>query len=148
MAELTAGREASCEIISTDHYGRLVSRCLVDGIDIGRAMVAEGLAWSEFTDSYAAEQESARAAGLGIWRDGANPTTAKAYRADRWSRAVSEAPRGCPIKGNISANGERIYHTPWSRYYGRTRIDKGKGERWFCDELEAVQAGWRSVRAR
>lgn len=51
---------------------------------------------------------------------------------------------GCSIKGNISTNtGERIYHVPGQRYYDETRINEGKGERWFCSEDEARAAGWR-----
>jgi endonuclease YncB( thermonuclease family) len=37
----------------------------------------------------------------------------------------------CPIKGNISSRGERIYHLPGSAYYAATRIDPDRGERWF-----------------
>ena len=68
------------------------------------------------------------------------------YRADRWGRVVADAPDGCPIKGNISSSSERIYHTPWSPWYGRTKITESKGERWFCDEAEAQAAGWRAAR--
>jgi len=52
----------------------------------------------------------------------------------------------CPIKGNISAKGEKIYHMPWSPAYAKTRINVSKGERWFCNEKEAVAAGWRGAR--
>ena len=49
------------------------------------------------------------------------------------------------IKGNINRDGERIYHTPWSSpHYKRTKINTSKGERWFCTEGEARQAGWRA----
>ncbi len=54
----------------------------------------------------------------------------------------------CPIKGNISKTGERIYHTPWSPWYSRTKINEATGERWFCDESEAAAAGWRAARFR
>ena len=70
------------------------------------------------------------------------------YRADRWARAATEAPEGCPIKGNISKKGERIYHAPWSPAYAKTRIDESRGERCFCDEVEAIAAGWRAARWR
>ncbi|HET8728194.1 MAG TPA: hypothetical protein VFO41_11835 [Alphaproteobacteria bacterium] len=43
----------------------------------------------------------------------------------------------CPIKGNISRSGNRIYHVPGGRDYAATRIDAGDGERWFCSEAEA-----------
>ena len=49
----------------------------------------------------------------------------------------------CNIKGNISQNGDRIYHVPGQKWYSRTRIDISSGERWFCTEEEARAAGWR-----
>jgi hypothetical protein len=63
--------------------------------------------------------------------------------ADLWNLAAKNSPGGCPIKGNISANGERIYHMPWDHSYAATRIDTRKGERWFCTEAKARAAGWR-----
>lgn len=54
----------------------------------------------------------------------------------------------CSVKGNISPNtGERIYHVPGQEYYSETRISLGMGERWFCSEAEAQQAGWRRSRS-
>lgn len=47
------------------------------------------------------------------------------------------------IKGNISSNGEKIYHMPGDRYYDATIIDESKGERWFSSPEEAEAAGWR-----
>lgn len=52
----------------------------------------------------------------------------------------------CVIKGNISSKGEKIYHVPGDPNYVETRIDPGRGERWFCTEEEARAAGWRAVR--
>jgi hypothetical protein len=49
----------------------------------------------------------------------------------------------CTIKGNISVDGERIYHMPGQRYYDVTAINPVFGERWFCSESEARAAGWR-----
>lgn len=50
----------------------------------------------------------------------------------------------CKIKGNVSiASGERIYHVPGQRDYAGTVIRPEYGERWFCSEAEARQAGWR-----
>nr|WP_274427319.1 hypothetical protein [Chelativorans sp. YIM 93263] len=51
---------------------------------------------------------------------------------------------GCNIKGNISVGtGERIYHVPGQRYYSATRVSPIHGERWFCSQADARQAGWR-----
>ncbi len=49
----------------------------------------------------------------------------------------------CAIKGNVNSKGEKIYHTPGSRYYDRTDIKPEEGDRWFCTEQEARDAGFR-----
>ena len=49
----------------------------------------------------------------------------------------------CKIKGNISSNGEKIYHVPNSKNYLKTKISTSKGERWFCSEKDAQASGWR-----
>ena len=54
-------------------------------------------------------------------------------------------PEHCRIKGNINMeSGEHVYHTPDSPWYARTEIDTSAGERWFCTEREAQEAGWRA----
>lgn len=59
---------------------------------------------------------------------------------------VSES-ESCRIKGNISIDtGEKIYHVPGQEYYDETRINEAYGERWFCTEQEAINAGWRKAR--
>lgn len=62
------------------------------------------------------------------------------------NRSGFHPPGNCVIKGNINSRGERIYHTPSSRWYSRTHIDTSRGERWFCSEEEARAAGWRAPR--
>jgi hypothetical protein len=118
---------------------------MAGGIDLAETLVAEGLVWAfrRYSDDFAALEDQARFAGLGIWQAATEPPWD--YRADRWERAAEAAPGQCPIKGNINGKGERIYHTPWSPWYSRTRIDQDKGERWFCDESEALGAGWRAA---
>jgi hypothetical protein len=61
--------------------------------------------------------------------------------------SIEGQPSACDIKGNISLNsGERIYHVPGQEYYDVTKISPQHGERWFCSETEARQAGWRRAR--
>lgn len=57
--------------------------------------------------------------------------------------ATGQDNRACNIKGNVSTQGERIYHVPGQKYYNDTRISPSHGERWFCSEEEARAAGWR-----
>lgn len=147
MADLALDRQVRCEVETTDRYGRSISTCYADGTDIGAEMVRRGMAWAfvRYSDAYVGEEREARKAGSGIWQGEATP--AWDYRAMEWQRAETglpeEAPKGCVIKGNISDNG-MIYHAPWSPWYSRTKINTAKGERWFCDEAEAVAAGWRA----
>jgi len=148
LAELVEGRKVECTALDRDAYGRIIAICAADGFDVNATLVDEGFAWAftRYSDQYAQREAAAKAAGIGIWQGEAQAPWE--YRADRWNRAAAASPReGCPIKGNISKD-ERIYHTPWSPHYERTRIDEGEGERWFCDEAEAQAAGWRPARWR
>lgn len=150
LEELIGKGRVTCILRDVDVYGRMISVCEAYGADLAGALVDSGLAWAfvRYSDDYVEREAEARDAQVGIWRGGAQPGTPWDYRANRWDRAAASSPReGCPIKGNISANGERIYHTPWSPWYNRTSINVGPGERWFCDEAEAVAAGWRPGRA-
>jgi len=53
----------------------------------------------------------------------------------------------CNIKGNISyETSEKIYHTPDQEFYDETVINERYGERWFCSEQDAIDAGWRKSR--
>ena len=149
LAELVEGREVECQALDRDAYGRIVARCMAGGIDVNGALVDEGLAWAfvRYSSDFVDREAAAKAAGLGVWQGEARAPWD--YRADRWNRAAAASPRpGCPIKGNINRDGERIYHTPWSPHYDRTQIDEDEGERWFCDEAEAQAAGWRPARWR
>lgn len=49
------------------------------------------------------------------------------------------------IKGNISSGG-KIYHVKGQRHYAVTKIDLTRGERWFCTETQARNAGWRKAK--
>jgi endonuclease YncB( thermonuclease family) len=138
---LTDNGDLECLPASRDPYGRIVSSCSVSGRDLGTAMVESGLAWAytDYSDLFIEQENIARAAGIGVFQ--APSQTAWEYRENAWERAVEASPNGCPIKGNI--NGEtRVYHTPWSPNYGQTKIDTSKNERWFCNEAEALAAGW------
>lgn len=147
LEALIAGKAVTCEALDRDRYGRVVARCEASGEDLGAAMVSDGLAWAyiAYSDAYIPQQTLAQAGGHGIWAAPSQP--AWEFRAARWRAADQDTPlEGCPIKGNISKSGERIYHLPWSPAYAKTVIREDQGERWFCDEAEAQAAGWRPAR--
>lgn len=144
MEELLIGRSVRCDARDRDVYGRTIAICVADGEDINAEMVKSGLAWAfrKYSEDYVPLENIAAQQKVGIWQ--AETQTAWDFRAQKWSSALSSASDGrCPIKGNINRKHEKIYHAPWSKDYGKTKIDPGRGERWFCSEGQAIAAGWR-----
>lgn len=143
LEALAASGAVSCEPLEDDQFGRKVADCFAGSVNLGQAMVRTGYAWAfvRYSDKYVGEEQLARSEQIGIWQGKTQP--AWEYRAKRWEVAEQVAPEGCPIKGNISKHG-RIYHAPWSPWYSRTKVSVQKGERWFCSEGEALEAGWRA----
>jgi endonuclease YncB( thermonuclease family) len=145
------GRDADCEVLETDRYGRAVSRCMVDGEDVGAALVSRGLAMAyvAYSEDYLPQQRQAEAQGAGLWRGTFQPPWEwrQAPREPEVAEVetVSAEREECLIKGNISGRG-RLYHLPGGSSYDRTRIDEAAGERWFCTAAEAEAAGWRAAR--
>lgn len=132
------------ELQGADRYGRLLGCPLHDGENLCHALVARGQAWayarSEAGQTHEAAQAAAQRKRLGLWRATADPLSPWRWRVRQ--RAAAN-PGGCPIKGNISRTGARIYHVPGQQDYTRTRISVRRGERWFCSKSEAEAAGWR-----
>ncbi len=148
LKNLVTGRKILCESHGWGKYGRLLATCFVNGQNINAKMVRDGLAWAfvRYSKSYVKQERLARAEKIGIWS--ARPAEpAWVYRHQRWAQASKTAPEGCAIKGNISANGTRIYHPPWSPWYDKVIIDLSHGEKWFCSEKDAKASGWRAAHA-
>ena len=144
-----ATREARCETVDTDRYGRTVATCRVAGQDVGRMLVTDGLAlaYRKYSMAYDLDEKSAVVAGRGLHGHlMARPEDHR--RAVREERAQQNAAPNadCPIKGNVNSKGRRIYHMPGQADYARTVIRPATGERWFCDEATARAAGWRRAK--
>jgi endonuclease YncB( thermonuclease family) len=144
MKELVSGHTVTCEQTDTDRYSRVVAICRVNGIDIGQRLVQTGwaVAYRRYSTRYATDEDAARAGKLGMWQGEFVKPWNWRQGARLQSATATSGKTGCKIKGNISKSG-RIYHVPGSRWYDRTKIDEGKGEKWFCNASEAEQAGWR-----
>ena len=48
------------------------------------------------------------------------------------------------IKGNINKKNQKIYISPASKYYDKTKINTSYGEKWFCSIYDARENGWLS----
>lgn len=139
-----AGKTVRCARVTTDRYGREVARCYLGETDIGQKLVQEGLAFAFRRYSLDYDLDEKRAA---ITERGLHATQVQSPAAYRRAQSAAPPPpdTSCAIKGNISGSG-RIYHMPGQEHYDRTRIAASRGERWFCSEAEALQAGWRKAR--
>ena len=138
--ELVEGKEVILvkDVNDRDIYNRLLRYVyLEDGTFVNLALVEEGYATSYTFPPDISHQADFLSA----------ETTARNENAGLWGECYEESANfkegECVIKGNISTNGEKIYHVPGQKYYNQTVIDDDKGEMWFCSEEEAVNAGWR-----
>lgn len=150
LSDMIGQRIVRCEQKDTDRYGRLVCECFVEEKNINSWLVENGwaVAYRKYSMDYVAEEGKAKATGAGIWSSTFdNPSD---YRKGKRTASVTysqdKQSSRCEIKGNVSSDGEKIYHLPSDKYYDQTRISVSKGERWFCSEDEAQEAGWRRAR--
>lgn len=85
MRDLLLRGQLQCQQMDRDHYRRLVATCRVGRVDIGATMVAAGFAVAlpQYSDSYVAAEETARAQGVGIWSGSFQmPSDYRAAQAD------------------------------------------------------------------
>lgn len=143
LSRIIRGHALVCMVAEKDANGVSSGRCQAGKTDVGEALVKAGYAFSDggLMSSYRTAENEAKAAKTGMWI-AAEPERPAEWRARLWAEAKLQAPEGCPIKGRV-ARGERIYLLPWANDYAKARINKQRGERWFCSEDDAVAAGWR-----
>jgi endonuclease YncB( thermonuclease family) len=164
LAVHIGGREIKCSSSGTDAYRRTLATCYFGDEDLNAWMVQEGwaLAYVKYSKAYVHAEEDARTHQRGMWKGafiapwdwrhknnktvilGAYSVPIDAQKLLLGPSATEGAPSPeCTIKGNISRNGERIYHIQNQIFYARIRMDIGGGKRWFCTPEEAEAAGWR-----
>ncbi|KAI8114622.1 hypothetical protein M9434_002742 [Picochlorum sp. BPE23] len=147
----------SCSINRKDRYGRSLGYCWLgrqgqdpaDSLNAWMVRSGHALAYRRFSTVFVPQEENARSQQVGIWSGEFLEPWVWRQRygtgGNGQSSGSSNEP-GCDIKGNISSNGEKIYHLPGGRYYDQVKITESKGERWFCSEEDAVSLGWRASR--
>ncbi len=154
--ELVEGRVVGLEgdVSDTDVFGRLLRYVWLTESEMANSiLVREGYAHSSAYPPDARYQElfdqleaEARTAGRGLWGpaclETTTPTPPPAGSPAEGACEYSGTPEAL-IKGNISSSDEKIYHVPGGSFYPQTVIDEAAGERWFCTESEARDAGWR-----
>ncbi len=142
LIENKPNKKFNCDEISIDKYGRQLSTCFFDEININKWMVENGwaLAYRYYSNQYIESENKARLLKRGMWQG------EFVYPWD-WRKGkrlnANQNTQKCLIKGNISSKGEKIYHTPGGMDYLNTKVREQKGEKWFCSETDALTNGWR-----
>lgn len=143
--QLVEGKEVVLEsdVRDRDVYGRLLRYVYREGVMVNELLAREGFARARsyppdvhYRDFIANAQRAAQEQKLGIWSDEC---------MNYGTSSKNERPL-CSIKGNITAQGGKIFHVSGCSSYEKTRINESKGERYFCNEREAIDAGWRKAR--
>jgi endonuclease YncB( thermonuclease family) len=164
LAAHIAGRAISCSSSGIDAYKRTLAICSLAAEDLNAWMVQQGwaLAYVQYSSAYRQVEEDARIKQRGLWQGAfiapwdwrhrnnktvilgafSVPIDAQAMLLGPSATEGAPSPE-CTIKGNVSRNGERIYHMENQRFYARIKMDLGGGRRWFCTPEEAEAAGWR-----
>jgi endonuclease YncB( thermonuclease family) len=162
-----AGRDIECLSHGIDAYRRMLAICYLAGEDLNRWLVQQGwaLAYAKYSSAYRQVEEEARKSQRGLWQGAfiapwdwrhrnnktvilgafSVPIDAQAMLLGPSATEGAPSPE-CTIKGIISRNGERIYHTEHQSSYARIRMDKDSDRRWFCTPEEAEASGWHRAR--
>lgn len=134
MEDLVLNKKIQYQNLGRDNFGRILAYVYIDKLLINEVMTEEGFAYflkgktvTENSLFIEQSQDKAKSTGRGVW-----------------SNLCQTKQDGCIIKGNYRpADNTRIYHTPDCYNYDRITIKLGTTDRWFCNEAEAKEEGFR-----
>ena len=155
LKKLIEGKEVKLrkDVSGVDKFGRLLRHVFLpsgtekeDDIFVAQYLVENG--WAKAIPvvpdfeykSYLAQRENLAITGkLGVW--GNCQGNLPKYFGDVTDMQVEDPE--CIIKGNISTeNPTKFYFLPNCAPYSQIKIDAERGERYFCTEEEAIEAGF------
>lgn len=135
-----------CAWDDVDRYERALATCTREGHDIAELMVDKGvaLAYRKYSWKYALDEDDAKAKRKGLW-------SAQFVPPWDWRQGIrlagNELPdSGCPVKGNVNASGNRIYHVKGWRDHAKIRLRPEEGDKCFQTIAEAELNGFRRPR--
>lgn len=136
LSELILNQNVGLSQQATEAYGRDLAIVNQGDIFINGKMMEAG--WGRpdyrkntFREEMTEDYHQAQKSGKGLWGMcvSANPPSAK-----------------CTIKGNIdTATGKKIYHTKSCSQYDEVELNQAFGEKWFCSEADASEAGFKKA---
>lgn len=133
LEELALGKKVTkVEGEYVDKFGRLIGLVYTDDYLINLEMVKSG--WARYDSNKTNAGDDIRLAG-----EEARENKLGLYGLCR----VDEEDKECLIKGNNREGyGTKIYKFPGCKTYNTTKVDLDLGDRWFCSEEEAIEAGY------
>ncbi|KKP70109.1 hypothetical protein A2X44_00115 [candidate division CPR3 bacterium GWF2_35_18] len=130
------------DVSETDSYGRLLRYVYLDNLFVNEYLVKEGYAEVstyppdvKYQEVLEQAEETARTQEIGLWGNICSTDS---------EQTVIDS-NECTIKGNISWAGEKIYHLITCKDYDQTVIDEKRGEKYFCTEEDAINAGFKKA---
>lgn len=119
LSRMVLGKQVTIVWTKVDKYRRTVGTIMLDGRDVNIEQVKAGVAWhfKKYEDeqepadrrTYAAAEQQARAAGLGLWKTSAAPTTPGDWRLAVKLKRWGPPPPPGTIIGNSNS---KKYHRP------------------------------------
>jgi len=142
LRKFVGGNSVTCRPVARDKDNVVQARCRMKGLDLAADMATRGYALvpPDGPRHYWPNRNEGRTRGAGLW-SGLYVTPWEWRAGKRLNEWISDN-RGCSIKGDIETDGARVFHLPSDRSFESVRIQTGKGERWFCSQEEALDAGW------
>lgn len=134
LEKLILNKKLYLKVIYRDGLNRLISDVYGDNGLVSAKMVRLGMAYYtqsgiQSTELDEAENE-ARTKKLGVY-------------SPKCTQLTNPVNPKCVIKANKRmGSGEKIYHFPGCGQYNNTLVQLSLGDRWFCTEAEANQAGF------
>lgn len=133
LEEMILDKRVRLENTVVDDYGRILANVFAGNMFVNKVMLEEGLVRFLYVKSPYYDELKA------------SFTKAKAEKIGVFSLAcTSQTNPNCMIKGNIR-EGEKIYHLPNCKNYHQVEVQQAFGDEWFCNQQEALEAGFRKV---
>lgn len=132
LEKLALGKEVRVVGKYVDEYGRLLGLVYTDDYLVNLEMVKSG--WARYDSNKTNARDDMKQAGVE-----AREKKLGVYGLCR----VDAEDKECLIKGNNrEGHDTKIYKFPGCKSYNTTKVDLDLGDRWFCSEEEAIEAGY------
>lgn len=139
LEKLLSGKTVTLNIQARDPSGRQVASVWAGKTWIDEKMIKDG--WVAYASSTVDKEHILKNIDL------ENEKNKIGIYSEKCTQFTNPVKPKCNIKGNIvnewTTRGDKIYHFPGCAQYPTVRVEKWRGEEWFCTEKEAAAAGYR-----